>query len=66
MMKFEVLLIYCNVYFFSVEVVPISKDSVVCLSKKLTHQLGGINPVALVYRTTNSLHLIDVSSGQSM
>ncbi|KAK0088365.1 hypothetical protein PV325_012263 [Microctonus aethiopoides] len=56
--------IYNYKFTYSVEVVPISKDSVVCLSKKLTHQLGGINPVALVYRTTNSLHLIDVSSGQ--
>lgn len=47
------------------EIVPISKDSVVCLSKKLAHQLGGMSPIALVYRTTNSLNLIDVSSGQS-
>lgn len=49
---------------FSVEIVPISKDSVVCLPKKLTHQLGGLNPIALVYKTTNALHLIDVSTGQ--
>lgn len=46
------------------EIVPVSKDSVVCLSKKLTHQLGGINAICLVYKTTNALHLIDVSSGQ--
>lgn len=46
------------------EIVPISKESVVCLSKKLTHQLGGISAVCLVHKTTNALHLIDVSSGQ--
>lgn len=49
----------------SVEIVPISKDSVVCLPRKLTQQLGGISPICLVYRVTNSVHLIDVSSGQS-
>ncbi|XP_043471212.1 60S ribosomal export protein NMD3 [Leptopilina heterotoma] len=49
---------------YSVEIVPISKESVVCLSKKLTHQLGGISAVCLVHKTTNALHLIDVSSGQ--
>ncbi|XP_008556831.1 60S ribosomal export protein NMD3 [Microplitis demolitor] len=56
--------IYNYKFSFSVEIVPISKDSVVCLPKKLTHRLGGISPIALVYKTTNSLHLIDVSSGQ--
>ncbi|KAF7991318.1 hypothetical protein HCN44_002880 [Aphidius gifuensis] len=56
--------IYNYKFTYSVEIVPISKDSVVCLSKKLAHQLGDISPVALVYRTTNSLNLIDVSSGQ--
>ncbi|KAG5891163.1 hypothetical protein JTB14_000551 [Gonioctena quinquepunctata] len=45
-------------------IVPISKDSVVCLPKKLTQQLGGISPICLVYRVTNSVHLIDPSSAQ--
>lgn len=60
-------MILINVYIIlnSVEIVPISKDSVVCLSRKLTHQLGGISPICLVHRITNSIHLIDVSSGQS-
>lgn len=49
---------------FSIEIVPISKNSLVCLSKKLTHQLGGLNPLALVYKVTSGIHLIDVSSGQ--
>lgn len=50
---------------YSVEIVPISKDSVVCLPKKLTHQLGGIKPICLVYRVTNGLHVIDPSTAQS-
>ena len=49
---------------YSLEIVPISKDSVVCLPKKLSRTLAGISPVCLVYRVTNSLHLIDPSSGQ--
>ncbi|XP_058793642.1 60S ribosomal export protein NMD3 [Phymastichus coffea] len=49
---------------FSIEIVPISKDSIVCLPKKLVHQLGGINPICLVYKVTSGIHLIDVSSGQ--
>ncbi|XP_034941152.1 60S ribosomal export protein NMD3 [Chelonus insularis] len=60
--------IHSNIYnykvTFSVEIVPISKDSVVCLPKKLTHQLGGLNPIALVYKTTSAIHLIDVTTGQ--
>ncbi|XP_015606312.1 60S ribosomal export protein NMD3 [Cephus cinctus] len=56
--------IYNYKFTYSVEIVPISKDSIVCLPKKLTQQLGGIHPICLVYRTTNSIHLMDVSSGQ--
>lgn len=57
--------IYNYKFTFSVEIVPISKDSVVCLPKKLAQQLGGISPISLVYRVTNTLHLIDPSSSQS-
>ncbi|KAI4503367.1 hypothetical protein M0802_001589 [Mischocyttarus mexicanus] len=56
--------IYNYKFTYSVEIVPISKDSVVCLPKRLTHQLGGLSSICLVYRMTNSIHLIDVSSGQ--
>lgn len=56
--------IYNYKFTYCIEIVPISKDSVVCLPKKLTQQLGGISPVCLVYRVTNSLHLIDPSSAQ--
>ncbi|XP_012257245.1 60S ribosomal export protein NMD3 [Athalia rosae] len=56
--------IYNYKFTYSVEIVPISKDSLVCLPKKLTQHLGGISPICLVYRTTSCLHLMDVSSGQ--
>jgi len=60
--------IHSNVYnykfTFSVEILPVSKDSVICLPKKVTQSLGGISPICLVYRVTNSLHLIDPSTGQ--
>lgn len=46
------------------EIVPIMKDSVVCLSKKASQQLGGINPLCIVYRVTNSIKLIDPSTAQ--
>ncbi|RZF49096.1 hypothetical protein LSTR_LSTR008382 [Laodelphax striatellus] len=49
---------------FSVEIVPVSKDSVICLPKKLTQQLGGISPLCLVNRVTSAIHLIDPSSAQ--
>ncbi|XP_029672295.1 60S ribosomal export protein NMD3 [Formica exsecta] len=56
--------VYNYKFTYSVEIVPISKDSIVCLPRKLTQQLGGISPICLVYKITNSVHLIDVSSGQ--
>ncbi|KAJ8921812.1 hypothetical protein NQ315_008444 [Exocentrus adspersus] len=56
--------IYNYKFTYSVEIVPISKDSVVCLPKKLTQQLGGISPICLVYRVTNSVHLIDPATAQ--
>ncbi|KAF5284483.1 hypothetical protein FQA39_LY17018 [Lamprigera yunnana] len=56
--------IYNYKFSYSVDIVPVSKDSVVCLPKKLTHQLGGISPICLVYRITNCLHLIDPTTTQ--
>lgn len=62
--------IHSNVYnykfTFSIEIVPLSKDSVVCLPKKLTQQLGGISPICLVNRVTSTIHLIDANTGQGM
>jgi nonsense-mediated mRNA decay protein 3 len=56
--------LYNYKFTYSVEIVPVSKDSLVCLPKKLTQQLGGISPLCLVYRVTSSVHLIDPSRAQ--
>ncbi|CAH1994982.1 unnamed protein product [Acanthoscelides obtectus] len=60
--------IHSNVYnykfTYSIEIVPVSKDSIICLPKKLSQQLGGISQVCLVYRVTNTVHLIDPTTGQ--
>uniref|UniRef100_A0A0A9Y8T2 60S ribosomal export protein NMD3 n=1 Tax=Lygus hesperus TaxID=30085 RepID=A0A0A9Y8T2_LYGHE len=56
--------IYNYKFTFSVDIVPISKDSVVCLSKKMAGQMGGINQLCVVQRVTNSIHLIDPASAQ--
>ncbi|CAG9865332.1 unnamed protein product [Phyllotreta striolata] len=60
--------IHSNVYnykfTYSVDIVPVSKDSVICLSKKMTQQLGGISPLCLIYRVTSSIHLIDPTTAQ--
>ena len=50
--------------FFSVEIVPICKDSVVCLPSKLAHQQGGIGQVCIVHRVTNHIMLIDPVTAQ--
>ncbi|KAH1020517.1 hypothetical protein HUJ04_010161 [Dendroctonus ponderosae] len=56
--------IYNYKFTYCLEIVPISKDSVICLPKKMTQSLGGISPICLVYRVTNTIHLIDPSRGQ--
>lgn len=67
-MQYDFYFISLNSFLLShsVEIVPVSKNSVVCLPRKLTQQLGGISSLCLVYKITNSVHLIDVSSGQSI
>ncbi|KAK6643532.1 ribosome-binding protein [Polyplax serrata] len=50
---------------WSLEIVPLSKDGVVCLPKKLTQQFGGINSICIVARITNAVHLIHPGTAQS-
>jgi nonsense-mediated mRNA decay protein 3 len=50
---------------YSVEIVPVCKDCVVCLPAKLAHQLGGIGQICVVQRVSSTIHLIDPFSGQS-
>jgi len=49
---------------FSVDVVPVCKDNVVCISKQLAHNLGGIGQVCVVNKVSQAVHLIDPNTCQ--
>uniref|UniRef100_A0A1I8PHD5 60S ribosomal export protein NMD3 n=1 Tax=Stomoxys calcitrans TaxID=35570 RepID=A0A1I8PHD5_STOCA len=51
-------------YTWSVEIAPLSKDSAVCLPKKLRQQLGNLSPISLVHKVTSGIHLIDPLTAQ--
>lgn len=51
-------------YTFSVEIIPICKDHIICLPKKAAQQLGGINPLCIVTRVTQCIHIIDPNTLQ--
>lgn len=51
---------------YAVDIAPISKDSLVCLNKKLAQQMGSIAQICLVARVANTIHLIDPRSAQSI
>lgn len=51
---------------YSVEIVPVCKDCVVCLPLKLAHQTGGIGQICVVQRVSHTIHLIDPFTGQSI
>uniref|UniRef100_A0A669BPM4 60S ribosomal export protein NMD3 n=1 Tax=Oreochromis niloticus TaxID=8128 RepID=A0A669BPM4_ORENI len=44
---------------FSVEIVPVCKDNVVCLSPRLAQSLGNMGQVCVCIRVTSTIHLID-------
>ncbi|KAL8636408.1 MAG: hypothetical protein Q9228_006190 [Teloschistes exilis] len=50
---------------FSVELVPICKDDLVCLPIKLAKQVGNIAPLTLCYRVGTSVNLIDPNTLQT-
>lgn len=50
---------------FSVEIVPVCKDSVVCLPVKLAQSLGNLSQICVVQRVTQAVHLIDPSTCQT-
>uniref|UniRef100_A0A8B9SR53 60S ribosomal export protein NMD3 n=1 Tax=Anas platyrhynchos TaxID=8839 RepID=A0A8B9SR53_ANAPL len=60
--------VHSNVYnyksTFSVEIVPICKDNVVCLSPKLAQSLGNMSQICVCIRVTSTVHLIDPSTLQ--
>lgn len=49
---------------WAVDIVPISKGSLVCLSKKLQQSSGNISPLCLVQNVTSTIHLIDPLTAQ--
>ncbi|CAJ0948608.1 unnamed protein product, partial [Mesorhabditis belari] len=49
---------------FCVEIVPICRDNVVCLPKKVAQQLGNMNQIVLCLRVSNVLTLLDPSNLQ--
>ncbi|MEE6501190.1 hypothetical protein FKM82_004093 [Ascaphus truei] len=51
-------------YTFSMEIVPICKDNLVCLSPKLAQSLGNLNQICVCVRVTSTIHLIDPSTLQ--
>jgi nonsense-mediated mRNA decay protein 3 len=51
-------------YTFSAEIVPICRDDLVCLPRKLAQQLGNICPLVMACKISNLLHMIDPNSLQ--
>jgi len=51
-------------YTYSVEVVPICKDNIVCLPRQLAHTFGGIGQILVVNKVAQVLHLIDPNTCQ--
>lgn len=51
-------------YTYSVEIVPICKNDVVCLPLSLARNLGNIGQICICHRVTSSINLIDPSTLQ--
>ncbi|KYQ94057.1 60S ribosomal export protein [Tieghemostelium lacteum] len=50
---------------FSVEIVPLSKDDIVCLPPKVCNALGNIGPIVVVTKVSNLIHFIDPNTLQT-
>ena len=50
---------------YSVEIVPICRDDLVCIPPKQARQLSNINPLTLCVRVGNSIQLLDPATLQS-
>ncbi|KAK9488524.1 NMD3 family-domain-containing protein [Lipomyces starkeyi] len=51
---------------YSVELVPVCKDDLVCLPKKIARASGNIAQLTLCYRVGNSVHLLDPQTLDTM
>lgn len=49
---------------WAVDIVPLSKGSLVCLNKKLQQSSGNISSICLVHNVANTIHLIDPMTAQ--
>lgn len=49
---------------YSVEIVPVCKDDLVCIDKKLARSWGDISPLTICTRIGNSIHLLDPNTLQ--
>jgi nonsense-mediated mRNA decay protein 3 len=47
---------------YSAEIVPVCKDDLVCIPKKLSSSFGNINQLLVCTRISNSIHLLDVNT----
>ncbi|KAI9234504.1 MAG: NMD3 family-domain-containing protein [Podila humilis] len=47
---------------YSIELVPICKDDLLCLPPKIAKAMGNISPLVICYRIGNSIHAMDVNS----
>ncbi|KAG6918622.1 hypothetical protein DXG01_013033 [Tephrocybe rancida] len=52
-------------YTYSVEIIPICKDDLVCIPPKQARQLSNISPLTICTRVGNSIHLLDPATLQS-
>lgn len=50
---------------FSVELVPICKDDLVCLPTKMARSTGNINPLVICQKVSNALHVLDPETLQT-
>ncbi|TNN80360.1 60S ribosomal export protein NMD3 [Liparis tanakae] len=49
---------------YSMEIVPVCKDNVVCLSPRLAQSLGNMGQIVVCARVTSTIHLIDPNTLQ--
>ncbi|KAF8069178.1 NMD3 family-domain-containing protein [Lyophyllum atratum] len=52
-------------YTYSVEIIPICKDDLVCIPPKQARQLSNISPLTICTRVGNSIHLLDPATLQA-
>ncbi|TCD61077.1 hypothetical protein EIP91_009061 [Steccherinum ochraceum] len=53
-------------YTYSIEIIPICKDDLVCIPLKLAKQMSNVNPLSICSRVGNTLHFLDVATLQSV